>query len=110
MRNRHGPNGDIHSDLVRNAKCGCTSSLRFPTLLKFHFTDCSMLTHIRSENDLDAALEALQKAEPRFAALVAHAGRPPLRRRPDGFAGIAATVVSQQLSTASRSEEHTSEL
>ena len=29
------------------------------------------------------------------------AGRPPLRRRADGFAGLAATVVSQQLSTAS---------
>src|SRR5205823_2143480 len=28
-------------------------------------------------------------------------GRPPLRRRPDGFAGLAAIVVSQQLSTAS---------
>jgi len=60
-----------------------------------------MLTHIRSENDLDAALAALSEADPRFAALMAEAGRPPLRRRPDGFAGLAATVVSQQLSTAS---------
>ena len=60
-----------------------------------------MLTHIRSETDLDAALYALSRAEPRFGALIAEAGRPPLRRRPDGFAGLAATVVSQQLSTAS---------
>ncbi len=60
-----------------------------------------MLTHIRSEADLDLGLAALGAAEPRFAALVAEAGRPPLRRRPDGFAGLAATVVSQQLSTAS---------
>jgi DNA-3-methyladenine glycosylase II len=60
-----------------------------------------MLTHIRSENDLDAALAALTRADPRFAALLVTAGRPPLRRRPDGFAGLAATVVSQQLSTAS---------
>ena len=60
-----------------------------------------MLTHIRSETDLDAALDALSRAEPRFGALIAEAGRPPLRRRPDGFAGLAATVVSQQLSTAS---------
>lgn len=60
-----------------------------------------MLTHIRSENDLDAALAELQRADPRFAALLAQSGRPPLRRRPDGFAGLAATVVSQQLSTAS---------
>ena len=64
-------------------------------------TQSNMLTHIRSEIDLEAALAALTKAEPRFAALVAEAGRPPLRRRPDGFAGLAATVVSQQLSTAS---------
>ena len=60
-----------------------------------------MLTHIRSEHDLDTALAALSKADPRFATLIATAGRPPLRRRPDGFAGLAATVVSQQLSTAS---------
>jgi DNA-3-methyladenine glycosylase II len=60
-----------------------------------------MLTHIRTESDLDAALAALSAADPRFVALIKTAGRPPLRRRPDGFAGLAATVVSQQLSTAS---------
>ena len=32
---------------------------------------------------------------------MATAGRPPLRRRPDGFAGLAAIIVAQQLSTAS---------
>jgi len=61
------------------------------------------LTHIRCESDLDAALAALVAADSRFAVLIATAGRPPLRRRPDGFAGLAATVVSQQLSTASAS-------
>ena len=61
----------------------------------------NMLTHIRTESDLDAALTALTSADARFAALMTRAGRPPLRRRPDGFAGLAATVVSQQLSTAS---------
>jgi DNA-3-methyladenine glycosylase II len=59
------------------------------------------LTHIHCENDLEAALATLVAADPRFATLIARAGRPPLRRRPDGFAGLAATVVSQQLSTAS---------
>ena len=59
------------------------------------------LTHIRTEGDLDAALAALTGADARFVALLTRAGRPPLRRRPDGFAGLAATVVSQQLSTAS---------
>ena len=58
-------------------------------------------THIHSESDLDAALTALGRADPRFAALLAAAGRPPLRRRPDGFAGLAAIIVAQQLSTAS---------
>lgn len=61
----------------------------------------NMLTHIRTESDLDLALAALTSADMRFAALMTRAGRPPLRRRPDGFAGLAATVVSQQLSTAS---------
>ena len=60
-----------------------------------------MLTHIRTETDLDDALAALATADPRFAGLLAEAGRPPLRRRPDGFTGLAATAVSQQLSTAS---------
>jgi len=60
-----------------------------------------MQSHIHDEADLDAALTALGQIEPRFAALVAEAGRPPLRRRPDGFAGLAAIIVAQQLSTAS---------
>ena len=58
-------------------------------------------THIHTEADLDAALAAIGKADPRFTALVAQAGRPPLRRRPDGFPGLAAIIVAQQLSTAS---------
>jgi DNA-3-methyladenine glycosylase II len=62
-----------------------------------------MLTHIRTESDLDTALAALTRADARFTALMASAGRPPLRRRQDGFVGLAATVVSQQLSTASAS-------
>jgi DNA-3-methyladenine glycosylase II len=60
-----------------------------------------MLTHIRTESDLDAALAALTTADPRFGSLLASAGRPSLRQRPDGFAGLASIVVSQQLSTAS---------
>ena len=46
-------------------------------------------------------MAAIGKADPRFTALVAKAGRPPLRRREDGFAGLAAIIVAQQLSTAS---------
>ncbi len=58
-------------------------------------------SHIHSEADLDLALTALGEADPRFIALVAKIGRPPLRRREDGFAALAAIIVAQQLSTAS---------
>ena len=60
-----------------------------------------MPSFIHTESDLDAALEALGKADARFTALLDKAGRPPLRRRADGFAGLAAIIVAQQLSTAS---------
>jgi DNA-3-methyladenine glycosylase II len=56
---------------------------------------------IHTEADLDAALAALARADARFAQALAIAGRPPLRRRPDGFEGLAQIVVSQQLSTPS---------
>ena len=56
---------------------------------------------IHTEADLDTAIARLIDADSRFGAVLARAGRPPLRRRPDGFAGLASIVVSQQLSTAS---------
>jgi DNA-3-methyladenine glycosylase II len=56
---------------------------------------------IHTEADLDHAIARLIDADPRFGAVLARAGRPPLRRRADGFAGLASIVVSQQLSTAS---------
>jgi DNA-3-methyladenine glycosylase II len=61
------------------------------------------MTHSRidTEAELDAALAALGAADPRFVPLIAAAGRPPLRRRSDGFAALAAIIVAQQLSTAS---------
>jgi DNA-3-methyladenine glycosylase II len=58
-------------------------------------------SHIHSEADLDLALAALGEADPRFTALLAKTNRPPLRRREDGFAALAAIIVAQQLSTAS---------
>jgi DNA-3-methyladenine glycosylase II len=56
---------------------------------------------IHTEADLDHAIARLVDADPRFGAVLSRAGRPPLRRRPDGFSGLASIVVSQQLSTAS---------
>src|SRR5262245_25568779 len=56
---------------------------------------------IDTDADIAAGLAALTAADPRFARLAEIAGPLPLRRRPGGFAGLAAIVVSQQLSTAS---------
>jgi DNA-3-methyladenine glycosylase II len=56
---------------------------------------------IHTEADLDTAIARLIDADPRFGAVLSRAGRPPLRRRADGFAGLASIVVSQQVSTAS---------
>jgi len=57
--------------------------------------------YIHTEADLDAALAGLLEVDPRLSRILSIAGRPPLRRRPDGFAGLASIVVAQQLSTAS---------
>jgi DNA-3-methyladenine glycosylase II len=60
-----------------------------------------MSCYIHTEADLDSAVAGLIAADPRWRKALAAAGRPALRRRPDGFAGLASIVVSQQLSTAS---------
>src|ERR1700729_1006794 len=61
-----------------------------------------MMSHrIDTEADIEAGLSALLAADPRLEPVAAMAGRLPLRRRPGGFAGLAAIVVAQQLSTAS---------
>src|SRR5215217_3482126 len=58
---------------------------------------------IHTEADLEAAIVSLTKADPRFKQALSVGGRPPLRRRADGFSGLASIIVSQQLSTASAS-------
>jgi len=60
-----------------------------------------MVTHINTEADLDKGIAALVAADPRWAAVVERAGRPPLRRRDGGYAGLAQIIVSQQVSVAS---------
>ena len=59
------------------------------------------MSFIHTETDLDDALARLVAADPRLAALLQVAGRPPLRRRAGGFEGLASIVISQQLSVAS---------
>ncbi len=56
---------------------------------------------IHTETDLDTAIARLVGADPRFGEVLTLAGKPPLRRRDGGFAGLVSIVVSQQLSTAS---------
>jgi len=60
-----------------------------------------MPAFIHTEADLDAAIAALTALDPRMQAVLATGGRPRLRKRDGGFAGLVAIVVSQQLSTAS---------
>ena len=60
-----------------------------------------MSTHINTEADLDRGIAALIAADPRFAAVLERGGRPPLRRRDGGYAGLAQIIVSQQVSVAS---------
>jgi DNA-3-methyladenine glycosylase II len=65
-----------------------------------------MTTHINTDADLDAGIAALIAADPRWSAIVARTGRPPLRRREGGFAGLAQIIVSQQVSVASAAAIH----
>jgi DNA-3-methyladenine glycosylase II len=57
--------------------------------------------YIHTEADLVAGLKRLVKLDPRLEPVRAVAGTLPLRRRANGFAGLASIIVSQQLSTAS---------
>jgi DNA-3-methyladenine glycosylase II len=54
--------------------------------------------YLHSDADLHKALRKLIKADPRLAPVLEKAGRPALRRREAGFAGLCAIVTSQQLS------------
>jgi DNA-3-methyladenine glycosylase II len=59
---------------------------------------------IADDATLAAATEALRRKDPQFVGrLIAIGGPPPLRRREPGFAGLAAIIVSQQVSVASAS-------
>jgi DNA-3-methyladenine glycosylase II len=62
-----------------------------------------MIPFIHTEADLGEAIIALLACDPRWRAVLAVSGMPPLRRREGGFAGLVSIVVSQQLSTASAS-------
>jgi len=58
-----------------------------------------MTVHLDTQADLEDAIHALVRLDPRLAPVLAVAGMPALRRREPGFAGLAAIVCGQQLST-----------
>src|SRR6201989_1356827 len=60
-----------------------------------------MTVHLNTQADLDAAVHALVKQDPRLQPVFELTGMPALRQREPGFAGLAAIVCGQQLSTAS---------
>src|SRR3984893_9182540 len=60
-----------------------------------------MPIHLNTQADLEAAIHALVKQDPRLKPVFEVAGMPALRRREPGYAGLAAIVCGQQLSTAS---------
>ena len=60
-----------------------------------------MSVRLDTDAALDTGLLALAALDPTMARLVAECGPPALRTREPGFAGLAAIVVGQQVSTAS---------
>jgi DNA-3-methyladenine glycosylase II len=62
-----------------------------------------MLIHLNTQDDLEDAIRALVKQDPRLRPIFETTGMPALRRREPGFAGLAHIVCGQQLSTASAS-------
>ena len=56
---------------------------------------------LESETVLHRGLAELARLDPVMARLIRDGAVPPLRKREPGFEGLAATIVSQQLSTSS---------
>jgi DNA-3-methyladenine glycosylase II len=60
-----------------------------------------MIIHLETQADLEDAIHALVKQDPRLKPILEIAGMPALRRREPGFVGLSHIVCGQQLSTAS---------
>jgi len=60
-----------------------------------------MTIHLNTQADLEDAVHALVKRDPRLRLIFEVTGMPALRRREPGFVGLAHIVCGQQLSTAS---------
>lgn len=55
---------------------------------------------LHSDACMAEGAQALARAHPPFATLLARLGPPPLRRRDDGFDALLSAIISQQVSTA----------
>src|SRR5262249_11607962 len=62
-----------------------------------------MTIHLNTQDDLEEAIAALVRLDPRLKPVLERAGMPSLRRREPGFVGLAHIVCGPQLSTASAS-------
>src|ERR1700682_4383149 len=60
-----------------------------------------MTIHLNTQDDLEDAVNALVQLERRLKPILDLTGMPALRRREPGFAGLAAIICGQQVSTAS---------
>src|SRR5271155_2972038 len=60
-----------------------------------------MIVHLNTQAELESAIHALVERDVRLKPIFALTGMPGLRRREAGYAGLAAIVCGQQLSTAS---------
>ena len=60
-----------------------------------------MTIHLNTQADLEDAIHALVAQDTRLKPILELTGMPALRQREPGFAGLAAIVCGQQLSTAS---------
>ena len=60
-----------------------------------------MTVHLNTQADLEDAMQALLRQDPRLKPVFELTGMPALRRREPGFMGLAHIVTGQQLSTAS---------
>jgi DNA-3-methyladenine glycosylase II len=60
-----------------------------------------MILHLNTQADLEEAIDALVRQDSRLKPVFDVTGMPALRRREPGYAGLAAIVCGQQLSTAS---------
>ena len=66
-----------------------------------HDDEREMTIHLNTQADLEDAIHVLVKQDPRLRPILDLTGMPALRQREPGFAGLAAIVCGQQLSTAS---------